>query len=138
MTEFSVELTGFEEAERKLDGLALDIQSKVLEKAMRAAVRPVQRAAQRYVTQPGYPGDKSQEKNLRSRIKVKLFQGQDEWIASVRPRVPHAYNVEHGHEGPSPAPPHPYMEPAIAAKGDEAERIFIERVTTEVEKLWQT
>lgn len=134
-----MELTGFEEAERKLDGLALDIQSIVLEKAMRAAVRPVQRAAKRSVTAPGYPGDKTSAKNLRSSIKVTLYQGRDAWYAEVRPRgAPHFWVVEHGHEGPAPAGPHPYMAPAIAAKGNEAERIFTERVTTEVAKLWQT
>ena len=36
--------------------------------------------------------------------------------------------VEFGHGGPRPAPPHPFVRPALDAKGDEAIQVLIDKV----------
>jgi len=48
-------------------------------------------------------------RNRGKSIEVGTFDGE----------APHAHLVEGGHGGPAPAPPHPFMEPAVAAKEDE-------------------
>lgn len=40
--------------------------------------------------------------------------------------APHAHLVEFGHAGPRPAPPHPYMRPAVAAKKERVKQIMID------------
>lgn len=56
-------------------------------------------------------------KMLRSgtkRIQLGTYEQRNGRIA------PHAHLVEYGHEGPAPAPPHPFIRPSFDRRADEA------------------
>ena len=48
--------------------------------------------------------------------------------------APHAHLVEFGHAGPHPAPPHPYMRPAVASKKDAVKQIITDGLGEIVKK----
>lgn len=51
------------------------------------------------------------------------------------PIAPHAHLVEFGHAGPKPAPPHPYMRPAIEANRELARKGIEETYREVIEKF---
>ena len=140
------ELEGFDEMAGKLEELPALLQSQILERAMKRSLAPMRKAAQRFVTQPGYPGDIPGRRPLRATIQVKLRQYQRAWVAIVGPSWKrggqHGHNVEHGHApggwntSSERVPPHPYMEPAIAATQQAVEANFVNEVDREIQKAW--
>ena len=60
---------------------------------------------------------------LKKSIRAKKSKFEDGgWI--VQATAPHAFLVEYGHGGPKPAPPHPYLRPALDKNINEASRLF--------------
>ena len=60
---------------------------------------------------------------LRGRIGARRSKFEDGgWI--VISRAPHSWLVEHGHGGPKPAPPHPFLRPALDKNITNARRLF--------------
>ncbi len=60
---------------------------------------------------------------LKRSIRAKESKFDDGgWI--VVATAPHAWLVEHGHGGPHPAPPHPFLRPALDKNINEARRLF--------------
>jgi HK97 gp10 family phage protein len=61
--------------------------------------------------------------NLKKGIRAKKSKFDDGgWI--VVSTAPHSWLVEYGHGGPHPAPPHPFLRPALDKNIDEARRLF--------------
>lgn len=48
--------------------------------------------------------------------------------------APHAHIVEYGHAGPHPAPPHPYMRPAVVNKAEAIQRGLAEGLGAIIKK----
>jgi HK97 gp10 family phage protein len=62
-------------------------------------------------------------RKLRKSIRAKRSKFDDGgWI--VQATAPHAHLIEYGHGGPSPAPPHPFLRPALEKNITEARRQF--------------
>ena len=61
--------------------------------------------------------------NLKRGIRAKKskYDGGG-WI--VLSTAPHSHLVEYGHGGAGPAPPHPYLRPALDKNIDDARRLF--------------
>lgn len=56
-------------------------------------------------------------------------------FAGIRPRTaPHGHLVEFGHEGPHPAPPHPFVQPAWADTKGEVKQILEGGLKKTIEK----
>ena len=61
--------------------------------------------------------------NLKKGIKAKKSKYEDGgWI--VLSTAPHSHLVEYGHGGPRPAPPHPFLRPALDKNIEAARRQF--------------
>jgi HK97 gp10 family phage protein len=58
-----------------------------------------------------------------------VFVGVRQW----KNKAPHAHLVEKGHGGIHPAPPHPFMKPALDASKQEALTTIKEDLTTAIE-----
>ena len=61
--------------------------------------------------------------NLKKSIRAKKSKFEDGG-AIVQSGAQHSHLVEFGHGGPHPAPPHPYLRPALEKNIQEAKRIF--------------
>ena len=48
--------------------------------------------------------------------------------------APYANPVEHGHGGPHPAPPHPFVRPAFDARADEAYELLKDQLRNALDK----
>ena len=61
--------------------------------------------------------------NLKKGIRAKKSKYEDGgWI--VLGTAPHSHLVEYGHGGPRPAPPHPFLRPALDKNIEAARRQF--------------
>jgi HK97 gp10 family phage protein len=61
--------------------------------------------------------------NLKKSIRAKKSKFEDGG-AIVQASAPHSHLVEFGHGGPKPAPPHPFLRPALEKNITEARRQF--------------
>jgi HK97 gp10 family phage protein len=110
-----VSLLGKKELEAELAKLVADIAGKgqkaglALKEVLRDAAEPIR--AQAVINAPKVEGD----------LKAAIFATRGDASKSSaivgvdHKRAPHATLVEFGHAGPKPAPPHPYMRPAVEA-----------------------
>jgi hypothetical protein len=116
------------------------MRSKAFGQALRAAVKPTEKAAKRYA--PRLSG------TLEESIGTKLKEYSGAFVAIVEPRRPpalHRHLVEFGHhlimfgvDTGTRVEPHPYMAPAIVATRDQVQREFDDKVTKIAQKQWQT
>lgn len=65
-------------------------------------------------------------KSIRSR--KSRFEEGGHLVKAGGPGAMQAWLVEHGHGGPAPAPPHPYLRPALVRNIDFARRKFAEKM----------
>lgn len=49
-------------------------------------------------------------------------------VGTFYPDAPHAHLVERGHGGPKPAPPHPFLEPAVESRQAEVTAAIMEEL----------
>jgi hypothetical protein len=138
-TETSFELKGGPAADAALGDTEALFKAKAFEKGMRDSVRPIVKAAKRYID--------DDTGNLRKSIGTKLVQYPDAWVVIVdafnRRGGFHGHNVEFGHEASGwyqgadePVPAHPFLAPAIAAERMNVERNFEQSVVKQVEKAF--
>ena len=66
-------------------------------------------------------GENARKLRKGIRAKKSKYDGGG-WI--VLSTAPHSHLVEYGHGGPRPAPPHPYLRPALDKNIDDARRLF--------------
>ena len=100
---YGVDIPDMDALIRRVGSLPAKAKRKGFTDANRAAARVSRkeaRATTAFVDKTGL---------LRSKIKVRTRRGRVELAAEA----PHAHLIELGHGGPQPAPPHPFMEPAI-------------------------
>lgn len=128
-----LDISEFERAAEAADGVGVEMRSRTLGDALRQSVAPTVRAAKRFA--PVESG------TLRAAVKTKIVQYENAWVAIVEPKRPPAFHrhiVEFGHGGPAPAPPHPYMAPAIQATRSKVQQGFEDKLSKLVERRWQT
>lgn len=126
-----IDISAFEEAVDKADDVDRALRSKSFEQVLRKSVAPTVRAAKRFA--PVESG------TLKRALRAKIIQYEDAWVAIVEPRRPPAFHrhlVEFGHGGPSPAPAHPYMQPAILATRSQVQQEFEQGTAKVAEKAW--
>lgn len=110
---FRIDTSGFNELFAQLEAAGANLAAASRE-AVRAGAEPIIEEAKATV------GVKTG--NLRESIKVKsVTQSGNAATANIVADAPHAHLVEHGHGGPHPAPPHPFLEPAFISRMDEAQ-----------------
>lgn len=66
---------------------------------------------------------------LKGSIKIGRRNGSSIAVGSFHGDAPHAHLVERGHGGPKPAPPHPFMEPAVQETEDQVIDAIMEELT---------
>ena len=110
MGRISISAEGSQDVQRMLDAVeglpevaakALEAGAQVLEPALKSAA-PVRGSGE----------------HIRDRIEVRVKRGKDPVVQVGVWDEPVAYYVEHGHGGPHPASPHPYMEPTVEKEED--------------------
>lgn len=115
-------IQGIEELQGELDNLLRDVTSQSVGKDMKdvfvkAALEVRDDARQRVAVKTG---------NLKKGIfAARGDNNKPSAIVGVNYKIaPHAHLVEFGHAGPHPAPPHPYMRPAVENKRDRVRQIL--------------
>ena len=119
----AVELTGFSELITDLAGMAADLNNGPgVDRALLAGAVPVE--------QQMLANASSDPKIITGALhgsihtyKVKQRRGGKQIPIGVKHSEAGAYYanpVEHGHGGPGPAPPHPFVRPAFDARAEEA------------------
>lgn len=111
--DFNVDAVSMNEVVRQLD--AVGNLSRHATKALTAGAEIVLRVAKENA--PVRTGE------LKGALRVgRRAKSRDRYAVEVGtfyPEAAHAHLVERGHGGPKPAPPHPFMEPAVESTEDE-------------------
>ena len=119
----AVELTGFPELISDLAGMAADLDNGPgVDRALKAGAVPIE--------QQMLANASSDPKIITGALhgsihtsKVKRRGGGKHVTIGVHVKEKSAFYsnpVEHGHGGPAPAPPHPFVRPAFDARSEEA------------------
>ncbi len=121
------ELTGAEELIKQLERMGMRVES-VGDAALTAAAQPIAEEAKSRVhpisgdlTEAIRAGKPRTGRNGR---KITIGVHRKDWH---KDDYYPAY-VEFGHGGPRPAPPHPYIRPALETKRDEANAIIVNTI----------
>lgn len=112
MATVTIRLTGFKELELGLERWGAEVQQRFvdeLETVKDETVAELQRVC------PVGPEDLDHPPGtLRASIMGRLEQPHSQVPGMrIRATAPHAWLVEHGHQGPHPAPPHPWFVPVV-------------------------
>jgi len=117
--EIAVDDTGFAETLDNINVLPTALAARVTGQGLVAAARVIRDEARR--TAPVRTGVlKASIRASAARSFVSTSGGRKKvagTAANVRVRAPHAHLVEFGHGGPRPAPPHPFLVPAVESTG---------------------
>jgi len=120
-----VTLPDLRDLDRRLAALAGRDGPRIRSLADAAAARVARKAARRSAAFADRTG------RLRSSLVVRRSRGR----VQLRADAPHAALVELGHGGPHPAPPHPFLVPAVMSAPGEQLRAAAKVAERELRKL---
>ena len=119
----AVELTGFSELIADLAGMAADLNNGPgVDRALLAGAVPVEQQMLANASSDPKIITGALHGSIRT-DRVKQRRGGKQISIGVKHSEAGAYYanpVEHGHGGPGPAPPHPFVRPAFDARAEEA------------------
>jgi len=108
----------------------LDMSPKAIKKALEAGAQPILSKIQANAPQgptgrlkDAIKAGKVQKRGGSYFIKLGVIDGKT---------APHAHLVEHGHGGPHPAPPHPFLRPAFDEAKDEGYALMRDTLADEM------
>lgn len=115
--------------QRDIEQAVTELGGSKIAKVFEDAAKPIEEASIRYA--PERPGSgrlkasiSSKVTSRRGRYKVTIGSHGADWgSGDYYPAF-----VEYGHEGPRPAPPHPYLRPAYDLHRDEAYKAIAEGI----------